>query len=197
MKIPRLAWLLTVLALASPLPLAAKSNPLLSGSEKKRDQRTPIEVSADALEVLQEENKAIFSGHVVAVQGDLRLTAESMTVYYNPNAKSEQGKKEKSENNAIKKIDALGGVFLATPEETASGTHGVYDVENEEIRLTGKVVLTRGKNTLEGESLVYNFATGKSKLTSAATATGADKAKTEKGQRVRAVFIPEESSKPK
>lgn len=195
MKTAPFIALLAAFALSVPLSAAAKS-PLDIGSGKKRDNRTPIEVSADALEVLQEENKAIFSGHVVAIQGDLRLTSDNMTVYYNPNANKEGAKgKAKSENNAIRKIEALGSVFLATPEETASGTRGVYDVENQEIRLTGKVVLTRGKNTLEGESLVYNFATGKSKIVSAAAETGAPQGEKGEKKRVRALFVPEKEPK--
>ena len=67
----------------------------------------------------------------------------------------------------------------------------MYDVENQEIRLTGAVVLTRGKNTLEGESLVYNFATGKSRIVSAAAETGAVKTEKDGKKRVRALFVPE------
>ncbi|NBO20149.1 MAG: lipopolysaccharide transport periplasmic protein LptA [Proteobacteria bacterium] len=187
MKTATFIAVLAAIALSAPFSALAKS-PLEAG--KKRDQRTPIEVSADALEVLQEENKAIFSGHVVAIQADLRLTADNMTVYYNPNANKAAKGKGKNENNAIKKIEALGGVFLSTPEETASGTRGVYDVEAQEIRLTGKVVLTRGKNTLEGESLVYNFGTGKSKIVSASAEPGTGGEK----KRVRALFVPEKES---
>lgn len=189
-----LLFFLGCAAVAFVVPHGATAKSESAVLTQKRNQKTPIEVTADALEVLQEDNKAIFSGHVVAVQGDLRLTADNMTVYYNPNANKESGKAK--ENNAIRKIDALGAVFLATPEETASGTHGVYDVESQEIRLTGKVVLTRGKNVLEGESLTYNFATGKSKIVSAAANSGAGGSKSggEK-KRVRALFVPESKNK--
>lgn len=161
--------------------------------DKKRDQRTPIEITADALEVLQEENRAIFSGHVVAVQGDLRLTANNMTVYYNPDANKEK-KSKGQKDNAIDKIDALGNVLLATPEETASGKHGVYDVQKQNIRLTGDVKLTRGENILEGDALVYSFATGKSKITSAAASAKSGSGK-RGSKRVRALFVPAKDNK--
>lgn len=169
----------------------AKSEPIASFG-KKRDNHTPIEVTADTLEVSQEESKATFSGHVVAIQGDLRLTADKMLVYYaKRDAKSEKSSKKSKEENAIKKIEADGNVFLATPEETASGANGTYDVDEQEIHLNNHVVLTRGKNVLEGESLVYNFATGKSKMVSqASNAAPAERAgKT----RVRALFVPEKA----
>lgn len=165
---------------------AKKSEPIASFG-KKRDNHTPIEVTADALEVAQTESQATFSGHVVAIQGDLRLTAEKMIVTYAQKAAAGKNKKSKDEN-AIQKIEASGKVFLATPEETASGSTAVYDVDEQEIRLNGHVVLTRGKNVLEGENLVYNFATGKSKIVSAAATSAGDKSGK---QRVRALFVPE------
>lgn len=170
----------------------AKSEPIASFG-KKRDNHTPIEVTADSLEVLQEESKATFSGHVVAIQGDLRLTAESMTVYYAMRDAAPAKKKgEKAgEENAIKKIEASGNVFLATPDETASGALAVYDVDEQEIRMDGRVTLTRGKNVLEGEKLVYNFATGKSKIVSGVTSAPGVPAAS-KG-RVRALFVPEKN----
>jgi lipopolysaccharide export system protein LptA len=161
------------------LPLAAFA---ASPAGMKYDNKTPIEVNADTLDVLQDKNQAIFSGHVVAIQGDIRLKADKMTVTYD---KPKEGEEQKAQNQSsgIKKIDAVGGVFLSTPDETASGISGIYDVKNQEIHLKNNVVLTRGKNTLKGESLVYNFATGKSKISGDMTG--------DKKVRVRALFVPE------
>lgn len=193
MKFRHFAFLVVTMSVCSPQLLAAQSSPTMF--DKKRDQRTPIEITADALEVLQEENRAIFSGHVVAVQGDLRLTANNMTVYYNPDANKAKNEKAKStKNNAIDKIDALGNVLLATPDETASGKHGIYDVQKQNIRLTGDVKLTRGQNILEGDALVYSFATGKSKITSAAATAKSGSGK-KSSKRVRALFVPAKDKK--
>ena len=153
----------------------------------KHDNKQPIEITSDQLEVLQKDNKAIFSGHVVAVQGDVNLKAEKMVVYYK---QSESAAKTGGEKNAIQKIDVDGGVFLSTPEETASGDNGIYDVEGQKIFLNTNVVLTREKNVLKGDKLVYDFATGKSTLNAGgATSTGGK-------QRVKAVFVPSDE-KPK
>lgn len=172
---------------ARPAPGAAKEP--IAAFGKKRDNHTPIEVTADALEVLQDENKASFTGHVVAIQGDLRLTADVMHVHYarrDGDRKAGKGK-DRAGENAIRKIEAEGKVFLATPQETASGASAVYDVDEQEIRIHGHVVLTRGKNVLEGDHLVYNFATGKSRIAGREEtgAAGGDR------KRVRALFVPE------
>jgi lipopolysaccharide export system protein LptA len=157
---------------------------------------TPIDISADQLEIVQSENKAIFTGHVVAVQGDIRLTSEKMTVHYKQqqnNAKAKKGSGIAGQNS-IEKIEVEQNVFLATPTETASGTSGVYDVENHNIVLNNEVVLTKDKNTLKGDHLVYDFNTGKSTITSGSgVASPGGKPK----GRVRALFIPENNDKKK
>lgn len=177
--------LLAITVILSGFDAQAAPNPLSGG---KHDSSAPIEINADNLEVLQEENKAIFTGHVVAIQGKVRLKSDKMTVYY---AQKDEGRKTAEvdpQSGAIKKIDVEGSVFLSTPEETARGARGIYDVDQNLITLQDNVVLTRAKNTLKGNRLVYDFATGKSRLTGGAPAAaqgGKD------GQRVRALFVPE------
>jgi lipopolysaccharide export system protein LptA len=181
----------------------AKDNPL-----KSRRNSDPIEVTSDTLEVFQEENRAVFTGHVVAIQKDVRLKADQMTVYYRaqeeakPGGGKEQPKPQakkavpEQEKNAIEKIEAIGSVFLSTPEETASGAKGTYDVQNNTIYLDNSVVLTRGQNVLKGEHLTYSFATGQSKLSSnpADKAAGSTESVPGQGkQRVRALFVPEQN----
>lgn len=169
----------------------AASNPLGAGSKFKSDG--PIEITSDELEVFQEENRAVFSGHVVAIQDKVRLKADKMNVFYRePEEKKAGAKQAAGTQDAIKKIEVEGGVFLSTPEETASGTSGIYDVAGQKIHLNNNVVLTRGKNVLKGDKLVYNFETGVSTVTSAGTVTeGGTK------QRVRALFVPEKNSEKK
>jgi lipopolysaccharide export system protein LptA len=164
----------------------AAANPLASG---KYNTSGPIEINADTLEVFQEENRAVFSGHVVAIQDKVRLKSDKMNVFYSePSA----DKKEAGDQGAIKKIEVEGSVFLSTPEETASGTTGLYDVAGQKIFLNNNVVLTRGKNVLKGDKLVYNFATGVSTVNGG----GVDQATGGK-QRVRALFTPEKNNEKK
>lgn len=143
----------------------------------------PIEINSDSLEVLQNESRAIFSGHVVAVQGQMRLKSDKMIVHYR---KAEEQKGGSAEGkSAIDKIEVQGNVFLSSPEETASGASGTYDVTREEVVLINNVVVTRGQNVLKGDRLTYNLGTGKSVISSA----GATQ-ETGKKQRVRALFVP-------
>ncbi len=161
-----------------------------SPAVKSFDGKQPIEITSDSLEVMQNDSMATFVGNVVAIQGEVRLKSDKMVVYY---AKKGEGKApaaaDPAQQQSIKKIDVDGNVFLATPEETASGTRGDYDVEHQEIHLQENVTLTRGKNVLKGNVLTYNFASGRSVISGGAVAEqGASKGK----QRVRALFVPDD-----
>ncbi len=160
----------------SPSTTASASN---SGLLSSNSSRGPIEITADALEVRQPDQVAVFTGNVLAIQGDLNLKADRMTVFYRPNEKKTTGQE------SISKIEVDGNVFLSNPTETARGNKGIYDVDANEIRLLGNVVLTRAENTLKGEALIYNMTSGKSVLTNAGKAK--DNGKPE---RVRALFVP-------
>jgi lipopolysaccharide export system protein LptA len=159
--------------------------PAHAQAPKGLDGKKPIEINADSLEVLQEQNLAVFRGKVLAVQGETRLKSDVMTVYY----KKKEGGQAPNDptQSTVERIEVEGEVVLATPEETASGDRGVYDVSRKQVRLLSNVVLTRGKNVLKGDSLVYDFATGKSVLNSPQhTPAGVGS-----GGRVRALFVPE------
>lgn len=155
---------------------------------KKYNTGKPISIEANSLEVLQNEKKAIFQGGVTASQGDIRLKANKMTVYYKGGGMP--GADAGGAGTGISRIDVDGNVFLATPQESAQGSKGVYDVDKKTIHLLGGVVLTRGQNVLKGSALEYNLATGKSLLSGGASATV--DGKPAPGGRVKALFVPEQ-----
>jgi lipopolysaccharide export system protein LptA len=167
----------------------------------KYDTKLPVEISSDSLEVLQHENKAIFKGNVIAVQGQLRLKSDVMTVHYRqkkdegtkpPEPKPQPAPGTPAAANAmgtISKIDVDGHVFMASPEESAQGDKGDYDVDAKTIHLFGgNVILTRDKNILRGTALEYNLETGRSLLTN-----GNNVVTGKSDGRVRGVFVPNET----
>jgi lipopolysaccharide export system protein LptA len=169
-------WFLTLALLVA---LQANAQELLPTGDSDK----PIEIQADRLEVLQKDKVALFQGKVEAKQGNVRLKADQMRVYYK--------EKKAGEQNSVSKIDVVGNVFLATPKETIQGAKGIYDVENALITLTNNVIITRNKNVLKGSGLTYNLKTGRSEMKGDVNAGD----KTGSG-RVRGVFVPEKSQKP-
>lgn len=124
----------------------------------KHDRTAPIEITANALEVKQAEQLAIFSGEVIAGQGTLRLTADRVEVIYDEN------NSDNSETGAIKNMQAKGNVFISNGAETAQGERAEYDVDAGKITMVGAVVLTQGNNAMSGQTLVINLNTGEGKI---------------------------------
>ena len=166
-------------------------------SSGKHDTNKPIAINSDSLEVYQQENRAVFIGHVVAVHDDVHLKADKMTVHYHQSGEKDKAKTANDgAQGGIERIDVDGNVFMSTPEETASGSTGVYQVADKVIDLRDNVVLTRGKNVLKGDHLVYNMETGKSVVTSGQNvAQPADGKTPAKKERVRALFVPDKEDK--
>ena len=163
---------------------------------RAKDAEQPIEISSDALDVDQVQNIAIFTGNVVAIQGDMRLRSDKMTVYYTKKDAAAQAAAKPVANavpgadkqSSISKIVVNGHVVLATPDESGQGNDGVYQVDQKMLHLTGNVLLTRGQNVLRGTQLDYNMATGRSVLIGAV-----GNLPNTTGGRVRGVFLPDDS----
>ncbi len=119
------------------------------------------------------------------LQGDMRLKAARLIVYYADN-KATKSTTDESNPPSIRKIDAFGDVFLSSPRETAKGDKGVYDVVNKRIELAGNVVLTQGKNILRGQNMTLDLVTGKSRIEGSGTGNT-------KG-RVRGIFVPQKKT---
>lgn len=132
----------------------------------KHDSSQPIEITADALEVRQAESRAIFSGSVVAGQGALRLTADTLDVWY---AQAEGG------GGDIDRLRAEGDVFLTSGAESARGAWAEYKVSSGMITMGGGVVLAQGENAIRGERLVVDLTSGQGRV---------------EGGRVQSVFNP-------
>lgn len=152
------------------------------------DSNKPIEISADALEVLQEKRMAIFTGDVEAVQGNITLKSARMEVYYRDGDQQSQV----ANLGAVSRIKVERNVMLSTPDESAKAARGIYDVDKQMITLLGDVILARGKNMLRGGRLDYNLKTQKSLLTSGQAVETPDGEVKSGGGRVKGVFVPKQ-----
>ena len=155
--------LLPIIALLLPLAAAAQT---AAPAKPSRDQ--PIEINADSLEVQQEKQVAIFSGNVDATQGEMKLKADQLKVFYRQGGKPGEAPRAQvpagTPTGAITRIEAIGRVFVSSPTQTAQGDQGVYDVERNTITLTSRVVITQDKNVLRGDRLVMNLTTGQARM---------------------------------
>jgi len=135
----------------------------------KHDSTQPIKVSADALEVRQADQVAVFTGAVDARQGDVRMQAQRLTVTYDPDSE------DNTEAGAIRRVRAEGDVFISGTDSTASGNWADYDVATGNITMGDVVTLTQGKgecsNVIGGTSLSINLNTGFAQMQGGTTGT--------------------------
>ena len=153
-----------------------------------KNSNEPIDITSEHAEYDKGGNTVLYTGNVVVIQGTNRMKSDWLKAYLRSQQDKQQTKKAAPEGQSdspaasIYKIDAKGSVFLSSPEETASGSTGTYDVPNKEITLRGDVVLTRAGNVMKGATLVVNTETGYSTLDPGQAA------------RVKGRFLPETKS---
>jgi lipopolysaccharide export system protein LptA len=192
-----LALAIAMLAASAGLsPARAQDTPnALQGFSQNRNK--PVNIESTSLEVRDKSKEATFLGNVRMTQGDTTLRSKSMVVYYEQSAAAPAGGgNSSSSGNAanatmkttsttpggqqqIKRLEATGGVIVTQADQTVTGDVGVFDMKSNTVTVTGKVVLTRGENVLEGNRLVVDLTSGLSKLDN-----GGAKGK------VKALFVP-------
>jgi len=152
-------------ALALALCLGLAAAPALgqaTSALRGHNSNAPVDVNADRIEVQDRADRAVFSGNVHVVQGDMTLDAARLTVAYLNGAGSPQ----------IQRLDASGGVTVRSPSETANGSFGIYDLNRRLITLLGGVTLIQGQNQVHGGRLVIDMNTGRATVDGSAVGGG-------------------------
>ena len=169
----RAAVLLLAAFVAAPALAGAKASsspsPLLPGANSKE----PISIEADKLNYYDKDQKAVYTGNVVAIQGDSRLTCTVMTIFLakadaptagvsKPAAPAPAANAPQSAGGSqVKHMDAVGPVTVVSKTQVATGDKGAYDKEQNKIWLTGNVTLSdEGGNVTKGDKLTYDLTTG-------------------------------------
>jgi lipopolysaccharide export system protein LptA len=130
----------------------------------------PMDVSSDNFEGDMQTKVGTYSGNVIVVQATCKLRADKVVA-------------EAVSGNDLNRLTAVGNVVFNSTSGTAVGDNGVYDLGPKLLTLTGKVVLTKGKDVMRGTRLVVDVNTGVAHLT----------AKGMPGGRVQSSFIPKET----
>jgi lipopolysaccharide export system protein LptA len=139
----------------------------------------PIDISSDEFEYVDAENRAVFRGSVEAIQGDSRMRAPVLTIFYAPGSGPGRG-------TQIQRMEADGPVYYVTPQQNARGDHATYTAADNTMILTGNVVLVQDKNVMQGDKLTVDTKTNHAVLVSNTQGRA--------GKRVRGVFYPSQNS---
>jgi lipopolysaccharide export system protein LptA len=124
----------------------AEKKPFLFG---KGDQRgrggvgQPLRITSQQLEADNKNRVIIFTGNVVAKQGEMTIYADVTQVYY----------EQKEEGNEVREIVATGNVKIQEGDRLATGQKVVFTNSDQKIVLTGQPKLWQGKDMVSGEKI--------------------------------------------
>lgn len=138
--------------ITSILTLSFLASPVYSQSNANNSS-LPVEATADDLQVNSQDNSAVFTGNAKVVQGLLNLIANTITVFFEDEAKN------------ISSVDALGNVKFTNGTETAEANTANFNVTTQTITFSGNVILRQAQTVLTGNKMTYNITTGRSKMT--------------------------------
>lgn len=118
----------------------------------KQDPDLPVEVTAETLDVNQQDGTAVFNGNVVVIQGEMRLAAANVLVIYS------------NEESAIKRLIATGDVVLVSGPDEAEAERADYEIGTGTVVMTTNVLLTQGATAVSGDKMTVNLNTGTAEM---------------------------------
>ena len=120
-----------------------------------KDRSTlPITVKSNEMTADNKGKTAIFSGKVVAKQGDITIFADKLVVNY------------ADKNGDVDKVEALGSVRIIQQNRTGFADQAVYDSRNGRIVLTGTPRVVQGGDSISGKVITYYVDDDKSDVSS-------------------------------
>jgi lipopolysaccharide export system protein LptA len=181
-------FVLATLSAHAAVNKPTQSSPLLPGGNSKE----PISIEADKLVYFDKEQKAIYSGNVVVIQGDTRLTCSIMTVHLAKTAAAgapaagapavkvaDAGPASAAESSSVSHLDCAGPVTVLSKTQTATGDSAAYDKPQNKIWIIGHVTLSDRGNITKGDKLTYDLNSGQATVDTGGTSG-----------RVKGLFLP-------
>jgi lipopolysaccharide export system protein LptA len=110
-----------------------------------QDVNAPVEITADALSVDQETGSAKFEGNVLIAQGDMRLSADQVTVTY------------AKERAKIARLNAAGNVTLVSGNDAAEAQKADYDIDGGVVVMRGDVLVSQAGMALQAQEALFNL----------------------------------------
>ena len=135
----------------------------------RTDPNAPIDIEAAALDFEDARRSAVFTGSVVAKQGDFVIRTPNLTALFSgqtsllamPAAKGSDAGTAAS----LRKIEARGGVVVTGSDgQKVTGDWADFDPQSNFATVGGRVVAHQGKNIVEGTKLVIDLTSGRTRF---------------------------------
>ncbi|MGL5116862.1 MAG: LptA/OstA family protein [Beijerinckiaceae bacterium] len=150
------------------------------------NSKDPIRIDAEKLEVFDgdKEQRAVYSGDVIAVRGATTTRSSRMIIYIDNNKNKQGGAgavrsqgQTPSQDGALKRIEFKGPVSVVNGTQTATANEMIYDAVAKVVTLKGNAVVADGPNIQRGELMTYSTEAGTAVITNP-------------GGRVQGIFTP-------
>lgn len=109
----------------------------------KDRSKLPITIKSNEMNADNKGKTAIFTGKVVAKQGDIIIFSDKLVVNY----------ADKSES--VEKIEATGNVRIVQEDRTGFADQAVYESNSGRIILTGTPRVVQGSDSISGKVITY------------------------------------------
>lgn len=161
------------------------------------NSKSPIDISADQVEIHNNDCTYVYTGQAEALQDTSRLRSDIMIGHLELKKGQAGAKSATPQSSAdaaastcgdLTTLEAKGHVYYAdsTFGRRVHGDNGFYDAATTTITITGDVTAVDGQNVMRGTKMVYNTQTGEGHVEGAARGAGAK-------NRPRGVFYPKDS----
>lgn len=130
------------------------------------DSDQPLEISSRQLEIFQEQQQSVFTGDVVAQQGEMTLYTDRLTVIFDG-------------QDDVRRIEADGAVRIEDPIRNGRADRAVFDRDEDTLILSGHAEVVQGDNRISGDEIILFIGQNRSLVRS------------KDSGRVRAVILPE------
>jgi len=135
----QISLMVFVFMLLASVALAAPADK----SSRKDRSNLPITIKSNELTADNKGKTAVFTGKVVAKQGDISIFADKITVNY------------ADKKGDVEKIEAYGNVRIVQQNKTGTAAQAVYDSRDGRITLTGNPRVMQGGDSISGKTITY------------------------------------------
>ena len=104
-----------------------------------------IEVTSDRLDVFSDKRESVFRGNVEATKGDIRLNCGVLHLFLD------------EKTHKVDKLVAEEDVKIFWQDRQASCSKATYLLAEDKIIMTGNVIITRGKEMLSADKVVFDM----------------------------------------
>lgn len=133
--------------------------------------KDPVNIDAAKLDYFDKEQKLVYTGNVVATQGESKLQAGTLTIFLTP---KDGAAGAPSSSSQVRRMEAGGPVTIVSKDQIGTGDSGIYEKSENKVYLIGNVTLSQGPNVTKGDKLIYDLTTNQAAVTG----------------RVRSLFLP-------